>query len=275
MTSAAPADNNLLIIGAGVLGRMVAEQWQHLHPGATVIGETNTTTNHDLLKSLNITPAISGSTASVPSKVVFCAPPSGSPDYPGALGEAVGRLTENNRIVFTSSGSVHGSKEELITETTAQCVDEERSKRLADAENHVLNYHNGLVVRLSGLYTLQRGAHSFWLKTGKVMSAKNRHLNLIHYADAASAVVQALQLGDDQVQKLPRRNFLACSNKVVTPLEILEVSLKHDMYKQFDMPEFQKADSKRTYDNTWSRETLNWTPKWESYVDFMLQEINE
>ena len=53
---AQPSGQDLLVVGPGVLGSYVGIIWQHTHPGATVTGQTNSTTNHDrylsVLKSL-------------------------------------------------------------------------------------------------------------------------------------------------------------------------------------------------------------------------------
>uniref|UniRef100_J3KZW4 Uncharacterized protein n=1 Tax=Oryza brachyantha TaxID=4533 RepID=J3KZW4_ORYBR len=78
--------NDLLIVGPGVLGRLVAEKWQEEHPGCKVFGQTATTDHHSELSNIGIIPALKGST--FPQKVpyvIFCAPPSRSDDYPGDL----------------------------------------------------------------------------------------------------------------------------------------------------------------------------------------------
>ena len=42
-----PGGSDLLIVGPGVLGSYVGTLWQQQHPEATVIGQTNSTSNHD------------------------------------------------------------------------------------------------------------------------------------------------------------------------------------------------------------------------------------
>ena len=42
-----PSSHDLLVVGPGVLGSLVGKLWLESHPGATVIGQTNTTTSHD------------------------------------------------------------------------------------------------------------------------------------------------------------------------------------------------------------------------------------
>ena len=40
-------ETSLLIVGPGVLGSLIGSLWLREHPGATVIGQTNTEANHD------------------------------------------------------------------------------------------------------------------------------------------------------------------------------------------------------------------------------------
>jgi transposase-like protein len=71
--------------------------------------------------------------------------------------------------------------------------------RLLDAEQEVLR-RGGRVIRLAGLYSLNRGAHTYWLQQtaqGKTIETNaNGVLNLIHYEDAARFVVAALEAGE-------------------------------------------------------------------------------
>lgn len=42
-----PSSHDLLIVGPGVLGSYLGKLWLDEHPGATVVGQTNSTTSHD------------------------------------------------------------------------------------------------------------------------------------------------------------------------------------------------------------------------------------
>jgi hypothetical protein len=42
-----PSSYDLLIVGPGVLGSYVGKLWLDDHPDVTVVGQTNTTSNHD------------------------------------------------------------------------------------------------------------------------------------------------------------------------------------------------------------------------------------
>ena len=92
--AAAPSSNDLLVVGPGVLGRLVAAQWKEEHGGAArVVGETATTMNHESLKSLGCFDEVrtreDGSDSTFPY-VLFAAPPSGSEDYAAEVERAAG-----------------------------------------------------------------------------------------------------------------------------------------------------------------------------------------
>lgn len=265
--------DDLLIVGAGMLGRFIAAEWQKLHPNAKIIGETRTETHHEELSKIGISPALANSTEEVPPQMAFCAPPSGATDYPEAVREAFARAAPETRVVFTSSGSVHGTAE-FITEATPT-GDDGRAGVLAAAERNTTDHPNGLVVRLSGLYTLDRGAHSYWLKTGVVKAPAEGTLNLIHYADAAHAVVLAILAKRDNVYSWPKRTLLAAARKYVTRKQCCEVALRHPIFSEMPMPEFPSTEqpTSRSYDNEWTRTVLGWSPKWESFEQFILEEI--
>ena len=46
-TQPQPSGQDLLVVGPGVLGSYVGILWQKQHPSATVVGQTNSTANHD------------------------------------------------------------------------------------------------------------------------------------------------------------------------------------------------------------------------------------
>jgi hypothetical protein len=49
---------DLWIVGAGTLGTLVAQDWIHKFPGAKVVAETRTTSNHKDLKDFGAIPRI-------------------------------------------------------------------------------------------------------------------------------------------------------------------------------------------------------------------------
>ncbi|KAL5983900.1 hypothetical protein ACLOJK_017998 [Asimina triloba] len=104
-------ENDLLIIGPGVLGRMVAEKWRQEHPGCEVFGQTMTVDHHEELVEIGINPSVKGSKISRQFPyVIFCAPPSRSADYPGDV---------RNKWERDAASSWNGEGSFLFTSSTA------------------------------------------------------------------------------------------------------------------------------------------------------------
>jgi hypothetical protein len=92
------------------------------------------------------------------------------------------------------------------------------SCRLLAAEEAVLS-RGGNVIRLAGLYTATRGPHSYWLQRAKdlagspeaaiIQGSATDVLNMLHYEDAASAVLALLRsTGDHAGSPLISTNWL-------------------------------------------------------------------
>ena len=144
-----------------------------------------------------------------------------------------------------------------------------RSLRLVKAEEGVLS-GKGCVLRLAGLYTLDRGAHNYWLEKGdgNVKGSKDGIINLLHYDDAAGAAAAALKCDSDIHGKV----FLISDGNPTTRGGICESALKAERYKGFSMPSFGEQDAAgkgKIYDGHWSNEALNWQPQYESFDKFM------
>lgn len=281
----------LLIVGPGVLGRLVAKEWVRSNPRATVIGETRTEAHHEELSSLGIQPALAGSTAVAPAHVVFCAPPNGATDYADAVGAAVARAAkQGSRIVFTSSTSVYSGIADVREDTStvgdgldgkaADTARSETAHALIVAENSVLAYENGVVLRLGGLYTARRGAHGYYIRKGAVNGSAEGELNLVHYEDAARAVTKALQVPVDELASWPWRTCLITALKTDSRKAICIQALKHPLFKSSQLPKFADpndpsvAQVQRTFNNEWTRRTLQWAPQWESFVEFMREDAH-
>ena len=59
----------------------------------------------------------------------------------------------------------------------------------AFSEKPVLD-NGGCVMRFGGLYTSYRGAHNYWIGKDSVPSSPDGLINLLHYEDAAGAVIR-------------------------------------------------------------------------------------
>ncbi len=85
-SGAQASSSDLLVVGPGVLGSYLGKRWLDGHQGAQVVGQTNTENSHDRLRQLGITPRTKAAADGTKfANVVFCAPPSGSADYPAEV----------------------------------------------------------------------------------------------------------------------------------------------------------------------------------------------
>ena len=232
--------------------------------------------------------------------VVFCAPPSGFDDYPGAIDAAAETLWSGpdggGSFAFTSSGVVYGDGSGgVVDEASPTSPDSEsnpRVSRMINAERNALS-RGGCAIRLAGLYTLERGAHNYWLErfgtrtgTDKAQGRGDGIVNLLHYDDAAGAVMAALVAGPGVNSG---RTFLISDGSPTSRRGICESALVHPRYGGFGMPSFASDDDDddgkgkdegavggrsnnargKVYDGRWSNDALRWKPTYPSFDEFM------
>lgn len=209
--------------------------------------------------------------------VVFCAPPSGFDDYPQAVKDAATQLwsgpSSGGSFVFTSSGGVYEGLDGETVNESSPTLDAEanpRQGRLINAERECIAL-GGCALRLAGLYTLERGAHNYWLEkcTEGVQGREDGIVNLLHYDDAASACLAALQVGPDVNSK---QTYLISDGNPTTRKGICESALKSARYAAFKVPPFLgPADGLKgkIYDGSKSDEALQWKPTYSSFDTFM------
>ncbi|KAJ6848566.1 uncharacterized protein M6B38_275115 [Iris pallida] len=147
--------NDLLIVGPGVLGRIVAEKWRQDHPDCQIYGQTMTSDHHDELIEVGINPCLRGTkTDNQFPYVIFCAPPSRTADYPGDIRLAASNWSGEGSFLFTSSTSVYDCSNNGLCNEDSPLVPIGRNPRidvLLKAENAVLEV-GGTILRLAGLY---------------------------------------------------------------------------------------------------------------------------
>ncbi|KAF9678040.1 hypothetical protein SADUNF_Sadunf08G0170500 [Salix dunnii] len=224
-------ENDLLIVGPGVLGRLVAEKWRQEHPGCQVYGQTVTKDHHDELIKMRINPSLKGTkvTQQYPY-VIFCAPPSRTSDYPGDVREAALSWNGDGSFVFTSSSAPY------------DCFD-----------NGQCNEHKA-----------DRGAHAYWLEKGTVEFRPDHILNLIHYEDAASLAVAILK------KKLRSRIFLGCDNHPLSRQEVMDLVAKSGKFsKKFVAFTGTSDPLGKRLNNSKTREEIGWEPKYPSFAHFL------
>ncbi|KAL6517194.1 hypothetical protein OROHE_017900 [Orobanche hederae] len=110
--------NDMLIVGPGVLGSIVAENWREGHPGSQIYGQTLTSDHHEELIKIGISPSLKGDQVTRKfSYIIFSAPPYGNPDYSGEVSSdtpvvPIGRspqtdnLLKAEKVVLEAGGCV-------------------------------------------------------------------------------------------------------------------------------------------------------------------------
>lgn len=266
-SSSLVGENDLLIVGPGVLGRLVAQKWRQEHPECQIHGQTVTADHHEELIEMGINPSLKGTeTTNKFPYVIFCAPPSRSPNYAGDVREAALSWNGEGSFLFTSSSAPYDCNDNGECDEDTPVVPIGRSPRtdvLLKAEKVVLEF-GGCVVRLAGLYKADRGAHTYWLGKGIVEMRPDHILNLIHYEDAASLAVTILN------KRLRGRIFLGCDNHPLSRQEVMDLVNKSGKFsKKFEA--FTGVDDPlgKKLNNTKTRQELGWEPKYPSFAHFL------
>nr|KJB72582.1 hypothetical protein B456_011G185900 [Gossypium raimondii] len=205
-------ENDLLIVGPGVLGRLVAEKWR---------------------ESIRL---------------------------------AALSWNGEGSFVFTSSSAPYDCNDNGPCDEDTPTVPIGRSPRtdtLLKAEKVVLEF-DGCVVRLAGLYKMDRGAHFYWLHKGTVDARPDHILNLIHYEDAASLSVTILK------KKLRGRIFLGCDNHPLSRQEVMDLVDKSGKFdKKFQGFTGTSDPLGKKLNNSNTRKELGWEPKYPSFAHFL------
>ncbi|EOA28782.1 hypothetical protein CARUB_v10025014mg [Capsella rubella] len=237
--------NDLLIVGPGVLGRLVAEQWK----------QTATTNHHDELEKLDIKPLLKGTEFGDKfSYVIFCAPPSQSADYAGEVRNAALNWNGKGSFLFTSSSAPYDCFDNGECNEDSPVVPLGKSPRtdvLLKAEKVVLECET-------------RGAHTYWLNKGTIDARPDHILNLIHYEDAASLAVAVMK------KKPGGRIFLGCDNHPLSRQEVMDLMNQSGKYDQkFKGFTSTSGPLGKKLDNSRTREEIGWEPKYPSFAQFL------
>lgn len=284
---------DVAVVGCGVLGTSFCRQLLNLRKETnpnlfeSLTGITKSTSRHSyILNELEHPDKFNLSTLEdifLSKKrfknLVFCAPPSGSEDYASDVRQVITQLWEGPEggglFVFTSSGGIFGMGDgDVVTETSPVDESSPRSVKLISAETEVLG-KSGTVLRLAGLYTLQRGAHGYWFSdktAGKeIQGPADGIINLLHYDDAAAACIAAIVQGSYAADTIQKQIFLISDGNPTTRQGICESSKKHPLFAMKAMPKFSAtSDNKgKIYDGSHSNRVLKWVPKYPSFDKFM------
>ncbi|WJX46852.1 hypothetical protein P8452_33602 [Trifolium repens] len=255
--------HDLLIVGPGVLGRLEI-------PGCQVYGQTMTSDHHNELIQMNINPSLKWTEATHKfPNVLYCAPPSRTADYAENIRLAALSWNGEGSFVFTSSSAPYDINDNGPCDEDTPVVPIGRSPRvdvLLKAENVVLEF-GGCVLRLAGLdqfHKADRGAHNYYLEKGIVDSRPDHILNLIHYEDAASLLVEILK------KKFRKRIFLGCDNHPLSRQEMMDlVNGSGKFSKHFDKFNATDGPLGKRLNNTRTRQEVGWEPKYPSFAHFL------
>nr|XP_029116739.1 uncharacterized protein LOC105032125 isoform X2 [Elaeis guineensis] len=260
-SSSVVGEKDLLIVGPGVLGRMVAEKWRQENPGCQIFGQTMTTDHHDELVEVGIVPSLAGTKAAHQFPyVIFCAPASQTADYPGDVRLAASNWSGEGSFLFTSSTAAYECSDNVVPIGASPRMDV-----LLKAENAALDA-GGCVLRLAGLYKVDRGAHVYWLEKGSVDARPDHILNLIHYEDAASLSIAIMQ------NKFWGRIFVGCDNHPLSRQEIMDfVNQSGKFNKKFQGFTGTDGPLGKRMNNSRTRAEIGWEPKYASFLDFLRQ----
>ncbi|GLI63574.1 hypothetical protein VaNZ11_006574 [Volvox africanus] len=273
------ANLDLLVVGPGVLGSVLAKNWIETVPGSTATGLTNSDRSHDRLRAMGLTPV---TRQSLPadrkwSFVAFSAPPSGSEDYVADVKAALRLWDGTGSFLFTSSmsvcsedggGEVTDEKCPLLMLGAGPSTD-----RLLGAEAATLEA-GGNVLRLVGLYHTNRGAHTYFIKVGTVPRPGGYVVNLLHYEDAAG--MGAAILRGDGSGPFRSRVFLGADGHPVTFEDMVESCFSSGVFPRSavtftgSFPEGGLSGRGKRVDNEASRLALGgWKPRYASFAEFM------
>jgi len=275
-------NNDLLVIGAGVLGRRVAALWRAAKPEVAVTAVTRSSASHEALRAVGFEPMTSvdlQQSGACFHHVLFAAPPSGTPE-PGAYAAAVAAALEcwnradgTGSFVFTSSASVFAEDAGGRVDETSPLATTPGATRLLDAEKLVLEA-GGTVLRLAGLYDIDQGPHTYWLRTGVVKAPPEGLINMLHYDDAAAAADAALQ------QPSSAELLVVADGCPVSRSGICEAALASKRFAGSAAPKFEAATQSspaplggagagKILDASKARRVLGWQPRYACFADSM------
>lgn len=279
----------LVVVGAGVLGRLVGSRWREAQgddAGDVLAVTRREDAERDAqMKALGFTPCrVDPSDDGRPCQwpnVLFCASPAGNDDYPGAVREALKMwdAEAGGRFVFTSSAGIYAEDEGGTVTEGAPTGTSPRQEKLKAAEAEALQA-GGCVVRLAGLYLLERGAHNAWLGKEEVASSADGLINQIEYGDAADAVLGALLNGT------PRSVYLASDDAPLSRAQIVDEARRLRRFADRSAPRFGDAAAPagrgdygggkgKVLDSRVSREALKWEPTHRTFRHFIDAQLKE
>ena len=159
---------------------------------------------------------------------------------------------------------VYGDGSNTVNEEFRLDTRSARATKMISAEEDMIK-REGIVIRLAGLYTIDRGPHTFWIKNGEVDSNADGMVNLLHYEDAADVCVEALISGK------PGSTYLASDDEPVTRENLCKAAIASGTIKDAVMPTFASSTGApgKIIDSSKTEELLQWSPRYPSFQEYM------
>jgi nucleoside-diphosphate-sugar epimerase len=182
----------LIVWGAGELGGRVAAAW--VLRGHAAVGLTRSAKRHEELRRCGVEPRLGAAPGLLSSEDALLLALPGHTNQQAAV-EALAHTPRPARAVLISSTGYYGTPQGLVSEDTPRGD----TAHAADVEATEVTFRNwagaqGVILRLGGLYRRGRGPMSALRRRGTVPPGPpNRTLALIHYTDAATATLAALE----------------------------------------------------------------------------------
>jgi len=190
---------------------------------------------------------------------------------PYQVAAAGGLWDGSGAFVFTSSSAVYADSDGLACDERTPALALGASPRadgLLKAEAAARDA-GGAALRLAGLYTRSRGAHTYFMRQPEVPARPDGLLNLLHYGDAASAAVAALRRGGPEARGA---TYIACDGSPVGREEMMRLALGSGHFPDGAMPRFTgpaSAPRGRRMDCPATRAALGWAPRFASFAAFI------
>ena len=253
--------SRLIIWGSGELGMRVALRW--LQTGHPVLGFTRSIQRHSDLKAAGIEPATGSPEALLRSDDCLLLAIPGHTNQQAAVEQLhKAQVPIPSRSIFISVSGYYGAAPGLIAVNSPPGEDG-RSASIVAAEQAFWDWagNQGVILRLGGLYSLTRGPFAALARRGKVTrrTAADKTMALIHYDDAAAAIMAALKHPDPDRAYLgvtppcpTREEFYGLACKVLdlplpdfdpptglSPTEFDVTSLRRDLLPEPEYPDWR------------------------------------
>lgn len=184
--------------------------------------------------------------------VLVCIPP--GENYLEMAKKAISVWNKKGSLILVSSSGVYTEESGgRVTEFSAV-----KDNVQTCAEQIVLNV-GGNIIRFAGLYDNEKGVHLYYQKVNKAKGDKDGYINLIHYDDAASFIINVLKT------TFSGQIYLASDGRPLKRIELIKkIKLDKDKFTFCD-----EGLRGKKLDPSWSFSKLNWKPHYESFDHFL------